>query len=115
MRRIRRYKITPTKSRIDQAYDKLRHTIRNMLKINGRSHFRPVRTIQQYVAQRDKEVVDMRAALESAIIALDDWSRTVAPEFYNESDVSETNDRIRQNGTVYYIATVLEQCRKSLK
>ena len=54
-------------------------------------------------------------AIDAAITALDDWTCVHAPEYCDENRVKEAERRIRQVGTVYYIATVLEQLREAKK
>lgn len=55
------------------------------------------------------------AALKSAILALDDWTNTYAPELCDEERVKQAQARITEYGTLAYIATVVEQCRNALK
>lgn len=56
----------------------------------------------------------LRAALEAAITALNDWTTTVAPEFCDEEAVKQAQRRLRKDGTLYYIATTIEQCKEAL-
>lgn len=55
-----------------------------------------------------------REALQAAITALDDWSVTHAPEFYTDEQVAAARNRLQEFGTLYYIATTIEQCKKAL-
>lgn len=56
----------------------------------------------------------MEAALSAAIIALDDWTRTIAPEHCILSDVEDTHNRLRNNGgTLYYVSLVIKQCNEA--
>jgi len=52
-------------------------------------------------------------ALDAAIVALDDWTNTYAPDFCDEARVAEAKKRISQYGTVFYIATVIQQCKQA--
>lgn len=56
----------------------------------------------------------MRAALEAAITALNDWTATIAPEYCDEQAVKQAQRRLQKDGTLYYIATTLEQCKEAL-
>ncbi len=55
----------------------------------------------------------MTEALDAAIIALDDWACITAPLFCDDKRVADANTSVKENGTVWYIATVLEQCRNA--
>jgi hypothetical protein len=61
------------------------------------------------------EVEQLRAALNAAVIALDDWTNLYASEFCNEERVKEAQARIEQYGTLYYIASVVKKSRDALK
>jgi len=61
------------------------------------------------------EVESLRTALKAAIIALDDWTNTYAPEFCDEERVKQAQNRLTEHGTLYYIATVVKQCSDALK
>lgn len=60
---------------------------------------------------RDKTAI--LDSVNSAIIALNDWSRITAPEYYNENDVQDSKSRVYSGGTLFYIATVLGQLREA--
>lgn len=62
---------------------------------------------------RDRNSV--RTALQTAMTALDDWSCTYAPEFCDPKRVQEAKNRLSDQGTLYYIAATLAQCRKAMK
>ena len=58
------------------------------------------------------------SALDAAILALDDWINTYAPEFCDEVRVAEAKSRLYENGTLWYLANVVQQCsnaKESLK
>ena len=57
----------------------------------------------------------LRAALKNAIIALDVWTSTFAPEFCDEERVKQAQNRLTEYGTLYYIANVVKQGRDALK
>ena len=57
----------------------------------------------------------LREALDQSRIALDDWVNTYAPEFCDAARVEEARARIRQHGTLGYVATVQEQNRRALE
>lgn len=57
----------------------------------------------------------LRSALQEAIIALDDWTNSYAPEFCNPERVKEAQDRIYEYGTIGYIASVVTRCREALE
>lgn len=57
---------------------------------------------------------NLREALQAAITALDDWSITFAPENYPQQRVKEANNRLLEQGTLHYIASVVDQCRQAL-
>jgi hypothetical protein len=59
----------------------------------------------------DKE--SLRKALDAAILALDDWTNTYAADFCDEARVAEARARLSANGTVFYIATVVQQCTEA--
>ena len=46
---------------------------------------------------------------------MDDWVNTYAPEFCDAARVEESRARIRQHGTLGYVATVQEQNRRALE
>ena len=69
----------------------------------------------RHLALIDAEREKMRNALSSAIVALDDWTRTYAPEFCDEDSVKNTKNRLMESGTLCYIATVIQQCKDALK
>ena len=60
---------------------------------------------------KDKEV--LTAALDAAILALDDWANVTAPEFCDEARVAEAKARLKQDGTVWYIASTIVNLRKA--
>src|SRR5271165_2627938 len=65
----------------------------------------------RYIEQIDKQITDntkMREALEDAIVALDDWMNIYASEFCDADRVAEARKRLSQDGSLYYIATVLQ-------
>ena len=53
--------------------------------------------------------------LERCKVALDDWSRSYAPECYDPEHVAETRSRLDQHGTVGYIAIRLDAIRHLLR
>ncbi len=57
---------------------------------------------------------ELRAALTRSVTALDDWLNTYAPEFCDEARVKEASKRLRERGTLAYIADVQEQNREAL-
>jgi len=70
----------------------------------------------EYLKIEDEDEGDaLRNALKTAIIALDDWTNTYAPEFCDEERVKQAQNRLTEYGTLYYIATVVKQCRDALK
>lgn len=56
----------------------------------------------------------LQGAVETAIIALDDWINIYAPEFCDADRVKQARRRLAEHGMLYYVATVVEQCRNSL-
>lgn len=59
----------------------------------------------------DAKIKAMEDALSAAITALNDWSNTIAPEYYDLSAVEETYNRLRNGGgTLYYVSLVIKQC-----
>jgi hypothetical protein len=69
------------------------------------------KTVKEY----KEDIILLRKALDAAILALDDWTNSYAPEFCEEFRVKMARDRIIEHGTLWYIATVVEQCRKAKK
>lgn len=63
----------------------------------------------------DKDRNSIQTALQSAIVALNDWMCIYAPEMCDESRVKDAYNRVYEGGTLYYIATVVEQCNNALK
>jgi hypothetical protein len=59
----------------------------------------------------DKEV--LTAALDAAILALDDWANITAPEYCNESRVAEAKARLNEYGTLWYVATTVQTLVKA--
>lgn len=49
---------------------------------------------------------DMAKALEQAITAIDDWLNIYAEDCCGEQRVREAKERVYENGTLWYIATV---------
>jgi len=72
-----------------------------------------------FLEEMDRQKVQLQALREAtaaAIVALDDWVNTYAEELCNEERVKEAHERIKDNGgTLYYVGTVLQQCREALK
>jgi len=71
-----------------------------------------------FLEQMDKEhlqLLALREAMKSAIIALDDWTNIYAEEFCDPARVEEAKKRVYENGLLHYVATVVEQCRTALK
>lgn len=63
---------------------------------------------------KNKKNKALREALQNAILALDTWTHIHAPDMCDEKRVQEAGQRIMNNGgTLYYIATTVEQCRKA--
>lgn len=60
------------------------------------------------------ELCRLRAALEIAAVALDDWTRTYAPEFCDSTKVEETHNRIAEMGTLAYIAEARHKIRLAM-
>lgn len=61
-----------------------------------------------------QECARLQTALEAAVIALDDITCMLAPTMCNEARVAEATARIRKVGSLFYIATVVEQCNNTL-
>jgi len=59
----------------------------------------------------DKEVLS--AALDAAILALDDWANTYAEDFCGEARVAEAKARLNEYGTIWYIATTVQTLVKA--
>lgn len=57
----------------------------------------------------------LHKALQAAVIALNDWTCTFAPEFCSRERVEEAAKRVNEFGTLYYIASVAKQCTDALK
>ena len=54
-------------------------------------------------------------ALNTSIVAIDDWLNTYAHDLCNEERVKEASNRIKENGgTCYYIAVTQEKNRQAL-
>lgn len=68
----------------------------------------------RFLAALDYERAVLRESIKLAQTALNDWLRVHAPEECNADLVAETRDRLRQFGTVYYIAMVQQQLFKAL-
>ena len=98
-------------------YSVLRGTLRRRL--NYRSNLKgPIHLIQEFDrqrAKRDDRMDRMTSALHAAILALGDWVNIYAPEFCDEQRVEEAKARINEQGTLQYVATVIQQCEDSLK
>ena len=56
----------------------------------------------------------LRKALEASVVAIDDWLHTFAPELCGADAVAETEARINEGGTLWYIATTQEANRAAL-
>ena len=56
----------------------------------------------------------VREALERSIVAIDDWLNIYASAECDEQRVKEAKKRIREHGTLAYIANVQEQNRAAL-
>ena len=59
----------------------------------------------------DKEA--LTASINAAILALDDWTHSYAPDFCDEARVTEARARLTENGTLWYIATTVDRLRKA--
>ena len=59
----------------------------------------------------DKEV--LTAALDAAILALDDWTNIYAEDFCGEARVAEAKARLNEYGTVWYIANTVQTLVKA--
>jgi len=57
----------------------------------------------------------IRVGLEAADQALADWVRTYAPEFCETDAVEAARERIRQRGTIAYIAEASGKVRVALE
>lgn len=68
----------------------------------------------RFLAAMDYERVVLREAIVFAKQALDDWTRSIAPEFCDADKVAETQNRLRDVGTLYYISVVQHQLSKAL-
>lgn len=53
-------------------------------------------------------------ALKQSMVAIDDWLNMFASEFCNEDRVKEAFERIKEKGTIGYIADVQEINRKAI-
>jgi hypothetical protein len=62
-----------------------------------------------------KKTESLHTALRAAIVALNDWTCTYAPEFCSEQHVKAAQERVNEFGTLYYIASVTKQCTDALK
>jgi hypothetical protein len=56
-----------------------------------------------------EKLKEAEVLIETLRVALNDWTHTYAPEFCHEHTVKESRDRVEKNGTLYYIADLLEQ------
>lgn len=54
-------------------------------------------------------------ALDDAILAIDDCINVYAEEFCDEERVAQAHARLNEHGTLYYLATVVQQCRDARK
>jgi hypothetical protein len=61
------------------------------------------------MCKSDKQV--LQQAVDAAILALDDWTHVYAPEYCDSTDVANSKLRLQENGTVWYIANVLDKLR----
>jgi len=62
----------------------------------------------------ESEITQLRLALNTAILALDDWTNTYASDFCDEQRVVEAWKRIKDNGgTVAYICDAVTQCKEA--
>lgn len=60
------------------------------------------------------ENTQLRLALNTAILALDDWANTYASDFCDEQRVVEAWQRIKDNGgTIAYICDAVTQCKEA--
>ena len=63
----------------------------------------------------NEEIIRLRNAVNTAIVALDDWINIYAEEFCNAKRVAEAKARINARGTLAYVADVVYLCKESLK
>jgi len=68
----------------------------------------------RFLAAMDYERVILQEAIVLAKQALDDWTRTIAPDYCDPEKVAETQSRLREVGTLYYISVVQHQLSKAL-
>ena len=57
----------------------------------------------------------LERTLGAAETALNDWVHSYAPEFSGTEEVKETRARLSEHGTLWYIASVLQEVRAARK
>lgn len=67
------------------------------------------------IEKLEARIAELELALTQSVTAIDDWLNTYAAELCDESRVEEARDRIRQYGTIGYIAKVQKGNRKALE
>ncbi len=96
-------------------FNRLLGELCNRYKIDTKS-----RKLTEYllVEQIDKERLQLkvlREAMETAIIAIDDFVNIYAEEYCDPGRVEEARQRMNENGTLYYASSILKQCKSALK
>ena len=74
------------------------------------------KAIEAYVKEANAEsrCEELVEALERSMVAINDWLHVYAPDECREADVAESRARLRENGTLWYIANVQEQNRDAI-
>jgi hypothetical protein len=63
----------------------------------------------------ENSIIGMAKALESSIIAIDDWLHLYAPDICDDIDLAETTHRIENaGGPLAYIAKIQDENRKAI-
>ncbi len=71
--------------------------------------------LRGWCARYRREIEEQEAALETSMVAIDDWLNTYASELCDPGRVQEATTRIRQYGTIGYIAHVQEINRAAME
>ena len=70
--------------------------------------------LAEVVAKQEEIIDQLTGALDKSRIALDDWINTYAPAFCDEARVKAARERIRNGGTLAYLADIQQQNRAAL-
>ena len=96
-------------------FDYLLNELDKRYKTNHLSARTPETLFLEEIDKEREQLEALRNATQTAIVALDDWVNIYAEELCCAERVAIAKAHVAEHGLLWYVATVLEQCKDALK